>query len=117
MIAWSLFLFSVCSSSLSQYWQKKAAMLFMSTPALAWHQKLLSRPILLSILFLGISALSWLAVLSLWDVSSAYPLLSINFVVMLLLSHFIFHEPISSKQIIGVFFIVFGIIILSGALE
>lgn len=117
MIAWNLFIISVFASTLSQYWQKKAAILFVSNPMLTWDQKLFSRPILFSLFFLAIAALSWLFVLSFWDVSTAYPLLSINFVAILLLSHFSFQEPISRKQIIGIGFIVLGIIILSGALE
>lgn len=114
MSTFFLFILSVTASSMSQYWQKKAAMHFEAYPELGALQKLLSLPLILSIFFLGISALAWLGVLSDWDVSIAYPLLSINFIVMLLLSRFIFNEAISVKQWLGISLIVFGVMILAG---
>jgi len=114
MTTFVLFVLSVFSSSMSQYWQKRAAMLFAMQPELRPLQKLFSRPMILSVLFLGAGAMTWLGVLTVWDVSMAYPLLSINFVIMLLLSHYIFEEPISVRQWIGIALIMLGVIILAG---
>lgn len=114
MMAWGLFILSVCASTYSQYWQKKAALLFVSKPQLTGRQKLFSLPIIFSLLFLGLAAFSWLFVLHFWDVSQAYPLLSINFVAILMLSHFIFNEPITQRQVLGSGFIIIGIVLLSG---
>ncbi|MGV2986967.1 4-amino-4-deoxy-L-arabinose-phospho-UDP flippase [Vibrio sp. E150_011] len=110
-----LFVLSVIASSLSQYWQKRAAMHFEEHPDLSALGKLFSFPMMLGIGFLGTSALTWLGVLSQWDVSMAYPLLSINFVIMLLVSKFAFGEVIVPKQWIGVMFIMVGVGILGGA--
>ncbi|WP_299010882.1 EamA family transporter [uncultured Shewanella sp.] len=117
MIAWSFFILSVCASTYSQYWQKKAAILFVAQPQLTRLQKILSLPIILSLLFLGLAAFSWLFVLHFWDVSQAYPRLSINFVAILILSHFTFNEPISQKQCLGCGLIIIGIIMLSGGFK
>ncbi|WP_240206132.1 EamA family transporter [Vibrio sp. CyArs1] len=110
-----LFVLSVVASSLSQYWQKRAAMYFEENPQLSAVGKLLSFPMILGIVFLATSALTWLGVLSQWDVSVAYPLLSVNFVIMLLVSKFAFGEVILPKQWLGVMCIMIGVGILGGA--
>lgn len=114
MTTFILFVLSVFCSSMSQYWQKRTALSLENKTSLSISGKTISLSLLLSIFFLGLSALFWLGVLSDWDVSMAYPLLSINFVVMLLLSHFVFKEAISYKQWFGVVLIVLGIIVLGG---
>ncbi|WP_042474416.1 4-amino-4-deoxy-L-arabinose-phospho-UDP flippase [Vibrio maritimus] len=110
-----LYIISVLASSLSQYWQKRAAMYFEENPELSAISKLLSFPMILGIGFLGTSALTWLGVLTQWDVSVAYPLLSVNFVIMLLVSKFAFGEVIVPKQWLGVMMIMVGVGILGGA--
>ncbi|GAL25600.1 polymyxin resistance protein PmrL sucrose-6 phosphate hydrolase [Vibrio variabilis] len=110
-----LYIISVLASSLSQYWQKRAAMYFEENPELSAISKLLSFPMILGIGFLSTSALTWLGVLTQWDVSVAYPLLSVNFVIMLLVSKFAFGEIIVPKQWLGVMMIMVGVGILGGA--
>lgn len=110
-----LYVISVLASSLSQYWQKRAAMYFEENPDLSVLGKLLSFPMILGIGFLGTSALTWLGVLTQWDVSVAYPLLSVNFVIMLLVSKFAFGEVIVPRQWLGVMMIMVGVGILGGA--
>lgn len=114
MISLVLFTVSVASSCLSQYWQKHAALLFLSQPELGLFQKLFARPMLLAIFFLGVSFLAWLGVLSQWDVSFAYPLLSVNFVIMLLVAKYTFAESVNKRQWLGVVLIMLGVIIIAG---
>lgn len=69
-------------------------------------------------LMLGISCLVlamgfWLLTLNVMPVSKAYPLLSLNYVFVLLTARFFFHEPISRTQLLGVGFIMLGITLLS----
>ncbi|MBR9728826.1 EamA family transporter [Shewanella intestini] len=111
-----LFCLSVIASSLSQYWQKRASAFLEAQPTLSLSQKLFNKPIILSILFLGLGALTWLAVLTDWEVSTAYPLLSINFIVMLVMSKYCFNEVIALKQWLGVAFIMVGVALLSGGI-
>ncbi|GDY25245.1 EamA family transporter [Agarivorans sp. Toyoura001] len=115
MLEWLLVVVSISCSSLSQYWQKRAALLFADQPELSTVSKLLSKPLLLGIMFLALGAVFWLGVLSQWDVSVAYPLLSSNFVIMLLISKFAFNEPVSRRQWCGVTLIMLGVAILGGA--
>lgn len=58
---------------------------------------------------LGGAMLSWLLVLSAMEVSRAYSLLSINYVAMLLVSRFVFHETIPANRWLGVLCLLGGI--------
>lgn len=60
-----------------------------------------------------IAALSWMAVISKYELSSVYPLLSLNFVLVPLLSTWFFGETLNLQKIIGIAIIVFGIVIFS----
>lgn len=53
----------------------------------------------------------WMLALSKFDLSYAYPFMSINFVLVAMFSAFVFHEAISLNKFIGLFFIVAGTII------
>ncbi len=115
-MVWLLFICSLVASCASQFWQKKAALLFAEQPHLTALQKILTKPMLLGIFFLTVSAATWLAVLSQWDVSVAYPLLSLNFIIMLFVAHYFFNEKITTQQIVGVLLIVLGVITLGVSL-
>lgn len=114
MISLVLLALSVAASCISQYWQKHAALLFRSQPQLSLFQKLFARPVLLAVFFLGVSFFTWLGVLSQWDVSLAYPLLSLNFVIMLFVAKYAFKESVNKRQWLGGVLIMLGVIIISG---
>ena len=59
---------------------------------------------------LGLALVSWLVVLDSMDVSKAYTLLSINYILMLPVSRFFFAEEIPSTRWFGVAIIVAGVI-------
>jgi len=63
--------------------------------------------------FLGASLITWLYVLKNFDVSFAYPLLSLNYVVVLLLASLCFGEKIPRRRWIGVLSIVAGVTVLT----
>lgn len=73
---------------------------------------LTSRWLWLAILCLGTAMLIWLAVLQRLDVSVAYPMLSLNFVFVTLAAQFWFGEKTSPRHWIGIFCIMFGIVLL-----
>ena len=54
----------------------------------------------------------WILTLSIMDLSKAYPLLSLNYVLVLLVSHYRLQERIMCKQVVGVTFILFGVFLL-----
>jgi multidrug transporter EmrE-like cation transporter len=59
-----------------------------------------------------ISALSWLIILSRVDLSFAYPLISIGYIIIVVLSKFIFNEPVTSFRIIGTLLVCTGVFFL-----
>lgn len=63
-----------------------------------------------------IASLFWMAAMTKFDISYAYPFMSSAFVLVFLLSVVFFNEPITWQKIIGLFFIVSGIIITSRSL-
>jgi drug/metabolite transporter (DMT)-like permease len=74
---------------------------------------LATTPFLIAGVSLHVAALiSWLYVLKHVDLSYAYPFISLGFILVLLMSHFIFREHIGSMRIAGVLFMVVGIIMV-----
>lgn len=61
----------------------------------------------------AISILLWLQVLSKISVSIAQPFLSIGFIFTMVFAYFLFDEPITLYKLIGLAFIIAGIIFLS----
>lgn len=75
--------------------------------------QLLMNPWILSGFFAAfLAALSWMAAMSKFDISYAYPFMSLSFVLVFILSAVLFGEPVSTQKIIGFGFIVLGIIIM-----
>ena len=56
-----------------------------------------------------IAALCWMAAMTKFDLSYAYPFMSLSFVFVLILSGILFHEPITPLKVIGLGFIIAGI--------
>ena len=79
--------------------------------------QLLSNPWILSGFFSAfIASFFWMAAMTKFDISYAYPFMSSAFVLVFLLSIVLFHEPITWQKTIGLVFIVLGIIITSKSL-
>lgn len=55
--------------------------------------------------------LCWMAAMTKFDLSYAYPFMSLSFVLVLALSALFFHEPVTIAKALGVIFIMVGIII------
>jgi multidrug transporter EmrE-like cation transporter len=56
-----------------------------------------------------LAALSWMVAMTKLDLSRAYPLVSLSFVLVLLLSWALFHEPLTWQKMVGVALIVAGV--------
>lgn len=69
--------------------------------------------ILSSFLAAFVAAISWMVAMTKFDISYAYPFMSASFVLVLILSVLCFHEEITIFRIVGLAFIVLGIIISS----
>ena len=61
----------------------------------------------------GISLFTWIATLSRLPVSVAYPLVSIGYVVNALAAWWLFGESLTMQKLIGVGFIILGVILVS----
>ncbi len=58
-------------------------------------------------------ALFWLGVISRVDLSFAYPLLALNYVIILIPSRILLNESISLIRLVGALIIVFGVIVIT----
>ena len=74
--------------------------------------RLIFNPWILSGIFAGFLALvCWLAAMTKFELSYAYPFMSLAFVLVLVLSAFLFHEPLTVAKILGVLLIIAGIVV------
>lgn len=62
-----------------------------------------------------LASLSWMAAMTKFDLSHAYPFMSLNFVVVLLLSVWLLNEPLSFGKVAGIALIVVGTVVASRA--
>jgi len=60
-----------------------------------------------------IASLFWMAAMTKFDVSFAYPFMSAAFVLVLLLSNIFFNEPVTWYKLLGVVLICSGIVVTS----
>ncbi|MBD1222209.1 EamA family transporter [Virgibacillus halodenitrificans] len=75
--------------------------------------QLLLNPWVLSGFFAAfLAALSWMAAMTKFDISYAYPFMSLSFVFVFILSALLFGEPVSLQKVIGFSLIILGIIVM-----
>jgi len=79
---------------------------------LPWHAKLRNRWFIAGILSLGIGMLVWLAVLRRVPLGVAYPMLSLNYVLVALASRMWFREQISRRTWAGIACIMLGVVLI-----
>ena len=76
--------------------------------------KLLTNPFVVGgFVFVFSGALFWLAVLSRWPLSLAYPLLSISYIIGIAASVVILKEKVNWVQLLGVLVIILGVYLVS----
>ncbi len=69
--------------------------------------------VLLGLTLYGIGAVAWIAVLARLDLSLAYPLLALNFVLITLSSRLILGETVPTMRWVGMLVICAGIVIVA----
>lgn len=73
-----------------------------------------TNPVVLGGLFLyALSAAIWLIVLTRADLSFAYPMLSLGYVLVMVLSRVLFHESIGTARVLGTLVICLGVFLIS----
>jgi len=65
--------------------------------------------VILGLFCYALGAFLWLLVLKVSDLGVAYPMISLTYPIILILSHILFHEVVTLRQVIGVLAIVIGI--------
>jgi multidrug transporter EmrE-like cation transporter len=73
---------------------------------------LLNEHVLLGFLSFGAGAVLWLGVLAREEVSYAYPLSGLGYVIVLLGSYLLFHEHLSLSRIFGILLLLLGMIFI-----
>ncbi len=61
----------------------------------------------------GLGAIFWLIVLSRVDLSLAYPMFALMYVIVPIAAHFFLHEQLTPGKWVGMFVVVIGVIILA----
>jgi len=58
-----------------------------------------------------LASLAWMAAMTKFDLSHAYPFMSLNFVVVLLLSGWLLNETVTLQKVLGIALIVLGTLV------
>lgn len=85
---------------------------FSLDPAVLWATFTDWRVILGFALVFG-GALFWLGVISRVNLSLAYPLLALNYVIILIPSRFLLNEAITPTKIVGALIVVLGVVVIT----
>jgi multidrug transporter EmrE-like cation transporter len=93
------------SSRIAQSLDPRSILTFLSSAAT-------NKFVVLGFLLYLISAASWLIILSRVDLSFAYPLISISYILIVVLSRFIFNEPVTAFRIAGTIVVCAGVFLL-----
>jgi len=110
-MSWLLLLTACLLTCLGQVAQKFAVESWRGQPR-PWADKVRSPWLWLALLALGSGLLVWLLVLQRMEVGIAYPMLSLNFVLITLIARFAFHEPVDRRHWLGVAFVIAGVALL-----
>lgn len=75
---------------------------------------ILTRPLVLSgFISAVLASVAWIAAISKFELSYAYPFMSLNFVIVVLLSLFLFRETMNLYKVFGLLLICFGLWIVT----
>ncbi len=58
-----------------------------------------------------LASLCWMAAMTRFDLSFAYPFMSTSFILVLIFSGLFFHEPVNAPKLIGISLIMIGIMV------
>jgi multidrug transporter EmrE-like cation transporter len=70
-------------------------------------------PILTGLLLYVVSVIVWLMVLSRVEVSFAYPMISLGYIVNAIAAYYFFGEPLTAMRVAGIFVIIAGVYLVA----
>jgi drug/metabolite transporter (DMT)-like permease len=83
-----------------------------SADKFAFLMRLLLNPWIISAFAAAfLASVCWMGAMTKFQLSHAYPFMSLNFVIVLLLSGWLLHEPMSAARLIGVALICIGTVV------
>jgi len=95
-----------------QLCQKQAALCWQCRQTPVHHRRATLGWLAVAVLLLAMAMAVWLNVLQRLPLSLAYPMLSLNFVLVTLCAHWFFHERITLRHWCGVISIILGIALM-----
>lgn len=107
-----IILLSVFIGAWGQIGLKYGAMRIPDTGSL-WEKVIAAWPLLAGLALYGVSTLLWIYALRTVEISYAYPLNSLAYVLVFIASYFIFHESISMLRLAGLALILSGIVLVA----
>ncbi|MED4601076.1 SMR family transporter [Paenibacillus validus] len=82
---------------------------------LSWSSMASYGPIAAGLACYGLSSVFWLLALKKFPLSTAYPMVSLGYIVVMVLGFYLFHESLSMQTWIGAAFISFGVLLIARA--
>jgi len=80
--------------------------------------KLIFDPVIFSSLVSAfVASLFWMAAMTKFNISYAYPFMSLSYVLVFIFSAILFKEPITAYKVIGLLFVLVGILISSRSIS
>ncbi|MGL4998538.1 MAG: EamA family transporter [Cetobacterium sp.] len=76
-------------------------------------QKLFNSYFIGGLFLYGISTILWIKILENTSISIAYPIMGLSYVLVMIGAYFIFNEPINISKIIGITFIIIGVVFIA----
>jgi len=117
MINYVLFASSLILAVTGQLLMKKGMNAFGSFPISQMVQKIIpmfmNPCVFVGFACFGLSSIFWLAVLSRFEISLVYPMVSLAYVVVAIASLLLFKENVTMIRWVGIGVIIFGVILIS----
>lgn len=117
MTAYALVLLTVLLTVYGQFAIKWQVLASKQIPA-SWDERiayithLLLSPLVISAIAAAfLASISWMIAMSRLQLSHAYPMTALTFVLVVIGSNYMFHEPLSPLKIFGLMLIVAGIVV------
>ena len=103
---------SVILGAIGQLLLKSGALKINNSPLVGIHQ-FINILIFLGFLFYGLSSIIWVVVLRKVELSYAYPMISFGYIIVFGASYFLFNESLNLYRLIGLGFILVGILFVA----
>lgn len=114
LIFTGVFLNAVAQLCLKQGMRQIGA--FEFTPAMLWEMswRIGTNPyVILGLACYVVSVIFWLLALSRVDVSFAYPMLSVGYILTAVAAYYVFGEPLTTVRVTGIAVIMVGVFLIS----